>query len=271
MSDLVSSQETGGLLHPKVTVCMATYNGARFLKQQLDSILTQLNSRDELVVVDDASTDDTWKLLCNIQDERIRLFRNDKNKGVVPTFERAVSGATGDYIFLSDQDDIWLQNKVKQVLLVFENDPSVSLVVTNSIMIDENNRPLNMRRFSPENPAKLGLMQTLIKNLYQGSLMAFRRDILQAVLPFPKGIPMHDSWIGVVNCMIGKTFYLDEELLYYRRHDANVTGGERASAWKMAADRCKLLISITKRYSHLLSIRQRLKHCSECSNKPVCM
>jgi glycosyltransferase involved in cell wall biosynthesis len=254
------------VMRPRVSVCMATYNGARFMKQQLDSILVQLGTGDELIVVDDASTDSTWRILCDIRDRRVRLFRNEQNKGVVLTFERAVSNAKGDYVFLSDQDDIWRQGKVKQVLAVFEKEPSVSLVVTNGVKIDENNCSLEVTMFSRENPAKLGLLQTLKRNLYQGSLMAFKRGILQAALPFPEGIPMHDSWIGLVNCIVGKTYYLDEELLYYRRHDANVTRDERAPVWKMITDRWRLLICFAGRYSQLLSIRQRSSCSTESNN-----
>jgi GT2 family glycosyltransferase len=252
---MVCPPKQDSLQRPSISVCMATYNGARFLKQQIDSILPQLDLNDELVVVDDASTDNTWKLLCDIQDQRIRLFRNEKNRGAIPTFEYAVSQAIGDYLFLSDQDDIWLQGRVKQILAVFEKDSSITLVMTNALRIDEYGRSLGARNFSNDRPARLGLLHTLIRNSYQGSLMTFRRDILKVALPFPKGIPMHDSWIGMVNCIAGKTYYLDKELLYYRRHDANVTKDKHASIWKMTRDRWILLTSFVRRYPQLLSTR----------------
>jgi glycosyltransferase involved in cell wall biosynthesis len=228
---------------------MAAYNGERFIGEQMRSILGQLSSSDELIVVDDCSADNTCEIIAGICDSRVHLVRNERNLGVVKTFERALRQAEGEFVFLSDQDDIWPGNRVSRVMEAFCEDPSVTLVLTNGVKFREAGSQVVERIF--RGTVKTGIVGTLIKNAYQGSLMAMRRTVVEAALPFPALIPMHDSWIGLVNSVIGRVKYLNEDLLYYRRHDGNVTGLRHAGMKKMTTDRWHLLISFLRIYPRL--------------------
>lgn len=240
---------------PKISVCLATYNGAKFITEQMQSIVPQLQNDDEIIVVDDASSDDTVSTLTTLVGEsRVLICRNSRNEGVVTAFEKALQAATGEIIFLSDQDDRWCDNKVSRVLDEF-NDPSVTLVITNAKVIDANGRPSDpLPSCLLKRPPTLAF--TLLKNQFQGSLMAFRRDILSACLPIPKGTAMHDWWIGAVNAVIGKAVVVREPLMYYRRHSGNVTSGRQNIA-TILRQRFNLSLNLIRR---MLKLRKSRSH-----------
>ena len=116
-----------------ISVCMATYNGGKYIKEQLDSILPQLGKEDELVISDDGSKDNTYSIIQSYGDERIKLFYNHGKHGFVGNFENALKQCKGDYIFLSDQDDIW---KVNKVSVVMEKLKDYSLVIHDAEIVD---------------------------------------------------------------------------------------------------------------------------------------
>jgi glycosyltransferase involved in cell wall biosynthesis len=214
----------GQIVPRKISVCMATYNGERFVREQLDSVLPQLGSEDEVIVVDDGSTDSTRQVVTEIGDARVRLIEHREQQGIVSSFEHAVRSSSGDIVFLCDQDDIWAPTKVSKVMKVFTEQPAVSLVTSNLAVIDEEGGPcvdgsIHRRLFDHR------LLPNLVANRFQGSTMAFRAALLPGILPFPKGWHvLHDAWIGLRNTMIGgQCQYLDEELLLYRRHPHNAT------------------------------------------------
>ena len=120
----------------RCSVVMATYNGEKYIKEQIDSILKNMNDCDELIISDDGSTDNTIKLINEYQDKRIKLI-NGPRKGVKQNFANAIENATGKYIFLSDQDDIWMENKMRLVLEEFEKN-NVTVVIHDAEVIDEN-------------------------------------------------------------------------------------------------------------------------------------
>ncbi len=211
----------------KLSVAMAAYNGASYLRQQLASILPQLAPGDELIVVDDASEDATCSMVAEFQDARIRLLKNPRNLGVLASFERALRNTTGEVIFLSDQDDLWRPDKVHKFLAAFA-DPEVTLVLSDAAVIDAEGN-LVCRSFFDPYPFRPGVLRNVIRNRYLGCTMAFRRALLARVLPFPPKVPMHDMWIGMLNDIYGKTCYLDEPLVSYRRHGNNAS---RPGAWK---------------------------------------
>lgn len=245
--------------HPtRISVCMAVYNGSQYIREQVASILPQLDGEDEIVVVDDASQDTSVAILDEFHDHRIRIIRQEQNCGVLGTFERAISEASGKVIFLSDQDDVWHADKIATMMRAFAADPRVTLVLSNGELIDSNGQSLSQQlygnsRFLP------GVLPNLVKNRYQGSTMAFRREIKEAVLPFPDGIPMHDSWIGMVNAVIGRAAYLPDRLVYYRRHGSNVTAGRHGTVKRMFAQRWTLTKNLINRIGTLVRVRRKLR------------
>lgn len=240
-----------------VSVCMATYNGALFVAEQLRSILKQLESVDEIVIVDDSSSDNTVAVIESIGDSRIRLLRNTENLGVIKTFERALRTSTNPILFLSDQDDIWHEEKLERMLEAFQN-PNVTLCMTNAVCTDESGNQRLGVRFKGLHKMP-GLIGTIIQNRYQGSLMAFRREILTVALPFPCATPMHDWWLGTVNTLVGKAVFINEPLINYRRHSATVTKEEHGSVLRMAKYRLLLVISLIFRLPTFLVYARRPK------------
>jgi glycosyltransferase involved in cell wall biosynthesis len=210
---------------PKVSVCMSAFNGARFVQAQLESILPQLSPDDEVVIVDDSSRDQTVARVLSLDDRRIRLLGHERNEGVVASFEDALRCATGEILFLSDDDDLWHPSKVEKILREFDRHQDVNVVTSRVALIDEWGDPLpdapvnRYGRFFP------GFWRNILKNHYQGSAMAIRASLLGSILPFPRaGLFLHDVWIGTRNeALRGKTAFIDEPLVYYRRHDRNLS------------------------------------------------
>jgi glycosyltransferase involved in cell wall biosynthesis len=237
---------------------MAAHNGARFIREQVESILGQLAADDELVVVDDASSDETVAILESFSDPRLRIVRRERNCGVLQSFERALQEAKGEIVFLCDQDDVWRGDKVAEMLKVFDRSAETTLVLSNGELIDGRGRLLGQALHAGDR-LPLGVPANLIKNRYQGSTMAFRREILAAALPFPEGIPMHDSWIGLVNGLVGKASYLPQKLIYYRRHGENATSRQHGPVRHMAAQRWGLVKALIARAGALTRMRKALR------------
>ena len=204
-------------------MCMAVYNGTEYLREQVDSILTQLRSGDELIAVDDCSQDGSASLLQGIGDPRLRLQRNPSNLGVVKTFERALRLSSGDIIFLSDQDDIWLPGKLPVALEIYASEPGVTMVVTDAVIIDEKGKITEGSFFARRGRFAPGPMHNFLRNKYLGCTLSFRRKMLEVFLPIPNDVPMHDIWFGILNGIYGRTRFVDESLVAYRRHGRNAT------------------------------------------------
>jgi len=217
-----AEQRSGG---PRISACMAAYNGGPFVEAQMQSILTQLGPNDELVVVDDCSKDETVQRIEAMGDARVRLLRHERNAGVVATFEDALRCATGEVLFLCDDDDLWAPTKVQRFMDVFASRPDVEIVSSRVQIIDENDRPLPHSRINRQGRFLPGFWRNLIVNHYQGSAMAIRASLLGRVLPLPaRGSFLHDVWIGTRSELLGgKTYFIDEDLLYYRRHSSNAS------------------------------------------------
>lgn len=227
-----------------ISVCMATYNGERYIRQQIDSILPQLGEGDELVISDDESTDGTKDIVESFNDARIKWidFVRDK-KGMLPVhlattnFENAVRHAQGDVIFLSDQDDVWLPDKVK-VMMHYIVDEDYDYVESECFLTDENLKVTG--RFS--HGSKCSKWRCLLfSNPIQGSLCAFKRKILDDALPFPRHIQSHDRWIGYVAMFKYRTLIpIDKELIYYRRHyQSTIMTSPKNSVWIKAMERLR--------------------------------
>lgn len=202
-----------------ISVCIPTYNGERFILQQLQSILSQLDLYDEVIISDDSSSDNTIKIIENIGDKRIKIFKNQNFKSPVFNMEFALNNAKGDFIFMSDQDDIWVDGKVKKMLEKLEH---YHLVVSDAVIVDENENVLNSSYYGWKRSGK-GFWKNFYKNTYIGCAMAFRKEVLEIALPFPKKLAMHDVWIGLIANLFFNVIFIDDKLLKYRRHKKNLT------------------------------------------------
>lgn len=203
----------------KKSVCMATYNGATFIREQIDSILLQLDKEDELIISDDGSVDNTIEIVKAYKDERIVIAEsNIRKKGPVFNFENALKYAAGDVIFLSDQDDIWMPEKVKSMCKALER---FYLVFSDAQIVNRQNDIIRDHFYykSPD----MGVFKNLLFNNYFGATMAFRRCVLEKALPFPACIPMHDQWLGIIAHYYFSTGFLNMPLIRYRRHDGNAS------------------------------------------------
>lgn len=228
-----------------ISVCMATYNGEKYLKEQLDSILSQISSQDELIISDDGSKDKTIDLIQQYQKnyKNIKLLKGPQ-LGVQKNFENALKHVKGDIVFLSDQDDVWIKHKVQRVLQEFEQD-SISLVLHDAYIVDEKCNIIEDSLFNLRG-SKPGFIKNVVKNSYVGCCMAFRKGLLTHCLPFPDKIEMHDWWIGLVAEKIGKTSLIHEPYLMYRRHTENVSSFHHHPVSKMVFNRVYFMIQLLK-------------------------
>ena len=223
-----------------ISVCMATYCGQDYLRKQIDSILCQLDKDDELVISDDHSEDHTTDIIQSYADPRIRLYENELAKGVTHNFENALNHCTGDIIFLSDQDDVWLPGKVAKVVTAIES--GNDLVLHDAMITDENLSVISPSYFESHG-SDISFRKTLIRNSFVGCCMAFRRGVLECALPFPGNVPMHDWWIALCAMKSGyKAAMLWEPLILWRRHGDNVTGSPttfiQKLRWRLTIIRC---------------------------------
>jgi glycosyltransferase involved in cell wall biosynthesis len=202
-----------------ISVCLASYNGEKYIKEQINSILIQLSDEDELIISDDGSTDHTLLIIREFNDNRIKLFQNIGIHGYTHNFENALKQAVGDYIFFSDQDDVWLPDKVKKMLPYLQED---ILVFSDAYITNENldiiGNISDWRRY------KKGYLRNLYKNIYTGCTCAFTKRIKDYTLPFPvTEYIKHDNWIGLLCELKFKVEYLDEALILHRRHNDNTS------------------------------------------------
>lgn len=211
----------------KISVCLATYNGEEFLKLQIESILRQLSTFDELLISDDGSTDNTVSIINNFNDDRIKLFINSNKRGVAHNFENALLNATGDYILLSDQDDIWKDNKVEIIKKELE---FADCILHNAELINSDGEFLDNNLFSIYR-TRTGYFENLMRNTFVGCCMAFKKSLLKKILPIPRSITMHDMWIALISEKYSKTRLVNQSLIYYRRHNNNASTTSKKSQY----------------------------------------
>jgi hypothetical protein len=234
---------------------MAIFNGERYIEEQIRSILMQLSTDDEVIIVDDCSRDASVRLIERISDPRIKLLQNTANIGPTLSFEKAISLANGKYIFLSDQDDIWWSTKVESIYSIFESTNAV-VVVSDARIVDGNRNTLAESLFALRNSGE-GFLRNLYKNGFVGCCMALRSSARAFLLPFPKQIGMHDEWIGLCASLTGRVHFVNQQLMDYRRHDSNVTQMSHGSLVSMVQKRVILFFMILFRLRRILSWRLR--------------
>lgn len=231
-----------------ISVCLASFNGEKFIATQLQSVLSQLGPCDEVVVADDGSTDNTLAVIAGLGDARVRIIVNGGALGVVGNFERALNDAKGDTVYLCDQDDVWLPGKIARC--EYELTRNV-LVLTDCTVVDERLSCLKLSYFQALNSGS-GILRNIYKNSYIGCCMAMRREVLSFALPFPKKIAMHDWWIGLVAECVGPVLFLDEVFTLHRRHadNASHTGQvSRVPIFKRLCWRVYILRKLVQRFA----------------------
>lgn len=221
-----------------VSIAMASYNGAKYITEQLESILNQTYKNIEIVIVDDCSKDNTVEVIEELQAtySHIKLFVNAENLGVTGTFEKAISLATGDFIAISDQDDIWELNKIE---ILMNEIGAFDAVYSNSLLVDAKGNSLNksfttimnMKTYNSGAPF-------LLSNSVPGHTILMKRNFVQKILPFPKNI-LFDLWIGFCAAGNNGIKFVDKTLVKYRQHETN-TIGTRDSKNKKQKDAVKI-------------------------------
>jgi glycosyltransferase involved in cell wall biosynthesis len=217
------------------SIVLATYNGEQYLRQQIDSILGQTCTDFELIAVDDASSDATLSILEEYagRDRRVRVCPAQRNLGVVANFERGLRLAQGEFIALSDQDDIFRQDKLENLRESLQAHPACDLAVSDLSLIDETGRELapSMWQYQKLKPQSgKPFRRLLYSNFATGCAMMFRRRLLEFALPFPPGCIVHDWWLAVVAASArgGGICLVNQPLTAYRQHGSNVIGAKAA-------------------------------------------
>lgn len=212
-----------------ISIAMATYNGERFIQEQLDSILEQSVQDFELIVCDDCSKDNTVSILHRYaaMDNRIHIYKNEVNLGFKKNFEKAVSLCSGEFIALSDQDDIWEKNHLEVLVGMIAHS---SLACGNALMVDADNQPLGQYLneneklyFFPSDGKKYIYRSLLTGNCLQGSSMLMQADFVKKCLPIPEEFLYHDVWFALCACFENGIVYTFQSVMRYRQHGTNIT------------------------------------------------
>ncbi|GAA1055657.1 hypothetical protein GCM10017608_23110 [Agromyces luteolus] len=224
----------------RVSVAIGTHNGARFVEEQVRTILGQSRPVDEIVVSDDASTDDTLEIVERAVAEHRRgggavdlvVLRNPEPLGVTANFEQALRAATGDLVALADQDDVWRPDRIALALAAFDQRPSLRLVASDADLVDAEGSRLPASLFGTlgidealraavDGPAAFD--ELLRRNLLTGATVMLRRDLVELAAPFPPSW-VHDEWLAIVAAVSGGVGVRPEQLIGYRQHGANQIG-----------------------------------------------
>ena len=223
----------------KISIAMTTYNGEKYLKEQLDSLYAQTRVPEEIVVCDDRSKDNTVQILEEYHRKYgLRYFINETNLGVNKNFEKAIRNCTGDYIALCDQDDIWLKTKVEKSyskLKEIETNGLASLVSSDRYDIDSLGNIINPQKIFKNSDFYTTYATTLLGNKMQGCSFMMNRKLVECIIPLPEQkIPLYDNYIGIIAAMIGNKYDIGEPLMYYRHHTTNVFGKKEKKYSPMA-------------------------------------
>lgn len=220
-----------------ISVCVASYNGEKYIKAQLLSILLQLDKTDEVIVSDDGSTDKTLEIINSLKDSRIKIVHHNSDKSVLKNhfekytvvaknFENALKHAKGDYIFMSDQDDIWDKNRVEDCIDALKEN---LLVMCNFKIIDAENNFIDNEPFYAKSPIFNSYIKNIFKCRFMCCCLAFRKELLAYALPYPNDIESSEQWLGCIASKVGKIKFLRDTYHLYRRHGNNVSDTTKKS------------------------------------------
>ena len=206
----------------KISIAMATYNGAKYLPAQLDSFLAQTRLPDELIITDDGSTDDTLDIIKRFAETApfpVIYSQNEQNLGFAGNFNVALQKTTGDVVFLSDQDDVWFQEKLSVITNVFERNRDVMVVINDAKIVDGALNDTGLTKLGQVR--SLGLPDT---SFVTGCCSALRSRFLSALQPLPDhGLFVHDTWLHALANRLEVRILLETPMQQYRRHASNAS------------------------------------------------
>ncbi|QCT94714.1 glycosyltransferase family 2 protein [Caminibacter mediatlanticus TB-2] len=210
----------------KIEILLFVYNGERFLEKQINSILTQTYKNFTLHLIDDCSNDNSFEIINKYKNlTNVKIYRNDKNIGIVKNVEKYLNLINGEFFALSDQDDIWLPNKLEKQIKYINNKKPM-LVHSDLVMINEYEKILYSSYFKFRNynlPNKKSLNTIISQNGVMGNTILFNQKLKELILPFPKDLIVHDYWIALINEIYGERITLNEKLVMYRIHNNNLS------------------------------------------------
>ncbi len=249
-----------------ISICLATYNGEKYLQEQMDSLVAQTYENFELIVQDDFSSDNTVNVVESYSDRLdIKLAINKSNLGYIENFEIALKKTSGEYIAICDQDDIWDKNKLQ---ILIDNLQDNSLIYSNSLLIDENGNSLGKtlsqklkNNFIDSNSS----LNFLYDNCVSAHSMLFSKELLNHIFPLPKNI-YFDQWIAATAANLDGVKYIDKILVNYRQHDSNTLGNRNKNSDNIMK---KMLSKIDKKISansHMLKITSEFKNLKVLSS-----
>jgi glycosyltransferase involved in cell wall biosynthesis len=216
-----------GEVESKVTILMPVYNGTKYLPQQLQSILSNPMA-SPIMIWDDASTDGSLEYLRTFAHEpRVKVYRNERNLGVIATIELLLSKVETEFFALADQDDAWQPNRLESSVRMLKQTGAL-LVYSDLVVVHEDLSVIHPSRWKVSNQRPLrgaALEPLVVKSPVTGCTIVASQHLLQYCLPFPRHIPMHDSWMGAVAAAVGRLEYVNESTVLYRQHDSNESGG----------------------------------------------
>ena len=214
----------------KIDILMATYNGEKYLVEQLDSIINQTYRNWNLLIRDDNSTDKTLEIIQNYhkKDKRIKILKDNKgNLGIVRNFEELLKSSESEFIMFSDQDDIWVENKLDMYLKMIEKIKNKGFMIhSDAILFDKNKSNILKETFISKKAINRGLENVFFNYFVQGATILISKEIKNFILPFPKEVYLHDRYIHLISELFFERIFVNKALIYYRQHGDNQIGAK---------------------------------------------
>ena len=251
----------------RISIAMTTYNGAKYLREQLNSFLYQTLQPDELVVCDDGSTDATLEILEDFRQQApfaVRVYRNEANLGYIKNFEKAMALCAGDVIFLSDQDDVWFDSKIDRIAREFILNDLACVIVNDAEIVHEDLKGTGLTVAGQLLSAGL-----IVEQLLLGCCISFRSSFKPLIFPIPSHIHGHDGWINTLGNTMHCRYFLSDVLQLYRRHTSNTssfptTNTVIAKKWNLFVEKIKW---INLRSGSLSASERRLEQINVLKNR----
>jgi glycosyltransferase, family 2 len=257
-------------MNPKIEILLATYNGEKYVGEQIDSIINQTYNNWELLIRDDNSKDRTLEILKEYEkkDKRIKVIEDKKgNLGFVKNFEELLNNSKEDWVMFSDQDDYWLENKIEKYVAILNTSSEdilkkPMLIHSNSFICDDNLEIIKDEFINSKIANKYNEDDFYFAYFVQGSTVLINRAIIDLALPFSKNVTVHDRYFHLLAEFLGKRIFINESLIKYRQHSNNKIGAKSSVISKILKKRYfhiedrELILEIQKKYKDNLETEQ---------------